>query len=298
MEDKTILLTGATGFLGSHLLEALINEGFKVVFLKRSFSNTWRIEHLIDKVKCYDVDKESLRKPFKENRIDIIIHTATNYGRKGENVSEIVGTNLLFPLRLLEIAKSFKIFAFLNTDTLLRKNLTLYTLSKKQFVEWLKVFSDKIRIVNLRIEHMYGPKADNTNFVNWLINEMVNERDEIRLTKGEQKRDFIYISDVVSAYLTVLRNLEKLHNFNEFDVGTGNFITIRDFVIKTQKIVEEILRKKIKTSLNFGVLPYREGELLEIQEDLSGLLKLGWKPITQIDEGLDRTIKYQIGWIR
>lgn len=65
---ETVLLTGATGFLGSHLLEALINEGCKVIFLKRSFSNTRRIEHLIDKVKCYDVDKESLDKPFKENR--------------------------------------------------------------------------------------------------------------------------------------------------------------------------------------------------------------------------------------
>jgi len=150
----------------------------------------------------------------------------------------------------------------------------------------------------MKIEHMYGPKDDDNKFVAWLIKEMLSEKVEIKLTKGEQKRDFIYISDVISAYLTVLRNLENLHNFNDFDVGTGNFITIIDFAIKIKKIVEEILGKEVKASLNLGALPYREGELIEIQEDLSGLLRLGWKPITEIDEGLDRTIKYQIGRIR
>jgi nucleoside-diphosphate-sugar epimerase len=294
MEDKTILLTGATGFLGSYLLEALINEGYKVIILKRSFSNTWRINNFLDKVKSYDVDKDPLKKPFEENRIDVVIHTATNYGRKGEDSSEIVNINLLFPIRLLETAKSFNTFTFFNTDTLLHKYLTPYALSKKQLVEWLKVFSDKIRVVNLRIEHMYGPKADNTNFVSWLINEMVNERDEIRLTKGEQKRDFVYISDIVLAYLTVLRNLEKLNSFNELDVGTGNFITIKDFVIKTKEIVEEILSKKINTYLNFGALSYREGEFEEIKEDLSGLSKLGWKPSVGLEDGLKKTIKYQL----
>jgi nucleoside-diphosphate-sugar epimerase len=176
----------------------------------------------------------------------------------------------------------------------LHKYLTPYALSKKQLVEWLKVFSDKIRVVNLRIEHMYGPKADNTNFVNWLINEMINEKEKIKLTKGEQKRDFIYISDVVFAYLTVLKNSEKMDNFNEFDIGTGRFITIKDFVIKTKEIVEEILLKKIKTYLNFGSLPYREGEFEEIKEDISSLSELGWKPITKIEEGLNKTIQYHL----
>jgi len=81
MGDKTILLTGPTGFLGSHLLQALLNEGYKVIILKRSFSDTWRINHLLDNLKSYDINKTPLEKPFEENKIDIIIHTATNYGR-------------------------------------------------------------------------------------------------------------------------------------------------------------------------------------------------------------------------
>lgn len=53
---KTILLTGATGFLGSHLLEALLKQHYNVVILKRSTSNAWRIQHLLDQVISYDVD--------------------------------------------------------------------------------------------------------------------------------------------------------------------------------------------------------------------------------------------------
>jgi len=294
MDNRTVLLTGATGFLGSYLLDALIAEGYEVVILKRSFSDTWRIKYLLDRVKSYDVDKVPLEKTFKDNKINIVMHTATNYGRKGEKVYDIVETNILFSLRLVEIATFFKTDTFFNTDTLLYKYLNNYTLSKKQFVEWLKLFSDQIRIVNLKIEHMYGPKDDSNKFVTWLINEMINEKDEIRLTKGEQKRDFIYISDVVSAYLTVLRNYEKLNSFNEFDVGTGNFITIKDFVIKTKEIIEGILSKKIKSYLNFGALPYREGEFEEINEDLSGLFGLGWKPSFKLDEDLNKTIKYHL----
>jgi len=293
---ETVLLTGATGFLGSHLLEALVVNGYDAVILKRSFSNTWRINHLLEEIKFYDIDKFPLEKPFEDNKIDSIIHTATNYGRKGEKKAEIIEANLMFPMRLLEIATSFDTDAFFNTDTLLYKYLNAYTLSKKQFVEWLKVFSKsgKIQGINLRVEHMYGPRDDKKKFVIWLISEFLNNKDEIKLTKGEQKRDFIYIDDVVRAFMLVLNIRKELGKFAEFDVGTGEQIKIKEFVTKTKEIVANICQKEIMTKLNFGAIPYREGELMEIKEDISPLLKLGWRPVTTMDEGLKKTIKYMI----
>ena len=96
----TILLTGATGFLGSHILHRLLQTNHKVVILKRSFSNTWRINSVLSKVKFYDLDKTSIETAFKEQKIDIVIHTATNYGRSNQPVSDIVDTNLMFSLKL------------------------------------------------------------------------------------------------------------------------------------------------------------------------------------------------------
>ncbi len=280
----TILLTGATGFLGSHLLNRLLKLNYNVIILKRSTSNTWRIDSLLPRIRSYDIDKIEIEKPFIDQRIDVVIHTATNYGRKNSKVSDVVYTNLFFSVKLLETATLFNTDIFLNTDTLLYKYLNSYSLSKKQFVEWLKYFSNKIRVVNLKIEHIYGPKDDNTKFVTWIINQMLQNVDSIDLTEGNQKRDFIFVDDVVDVYLLMLEKYKSFQKFSEFDVGTGCPIKLKDFVIK---IYEEIKRlQPIKTILNFGAIPYREGEIMEIQEDIKPLIKLGWRPKVSLEEGI------------
>ena len=87
-----ILLTGATGFLGSHLLEALLKEGHEVTILKRSTSDTWRIEHLLSQVTAFDVDVLPLQGVFEKNKIDCVVHLATSYRKYSgpEEVSEML----------------------------------------------------------------------------------------------------------------------------------------------------------------------------------------------------------------
>ena len=101
----TVLLTGATGFLGSHLLEALIAKGHKVVILKRSTSNTWRIRHLMEHVTSYDSDKQPLALVFDQQQIDVVIRLSTLYRKfdNGQGVSEMISANVSFPVELLEI---------------------------------------------------------------------------------------------------------------------------------------------------------------------------------------------------
>ncbi|MEG2898665.1 MAG: NAD(P)-dependent oxidoreductase, partial [Eubacterium sp.] len=100
-----ILLTGATGFLGSHLLKKFVSEKYNVVILKRSTSNVYRIENELKEVKSYDVDRVELSQVFEENeKFDAIVHTATCYGRQHESILQMEKTNLIFPLKLLENA--------------------------------------------------------------------------------------------------------------------------------------------------------------------------------------------------
>lgn len=284
-----ILVTGATGFLGSHLLEALIGEGHSLVILKRSTSNLWRIAHLIDKCISYDVDIQPIQQAFEEQRIDCVIHTACHYGRNGDPISKIVQSNLMFGLRILDACLKFNTDTFFNTDTLLQKHLNVYTLSKKQMVEWLEQQADKIQIVNLKLEHMYGPKDDTRKFVPWVISQLQQNVPEIKLTKGEQKRDFIYVDDVVSAYLTLLEKAPFLARFNEFDVGTGQLVTIKSFI---EQLTESIQVKfgKLDTKLTFGAIPYREGEMMTVDVKNQGLLDLGWLPNTNLKDGLFKTL--------
>jgi CDP-paratose synthetase len=286
--NKTILLTGATGFLGSHLLEALIQENYNVVILKRSFSDTWRIDHLMKKVKWYDIDKLPFEKAFEEQKIDAVIHTAANYGRKNEKVSEVVDNNLIFGLKILETAASSQTDIFFNADTLQYKYLSNYTLAKKQFAEWLKFFgeSGKIKVVNCKIEHMYGPRDDNKKFGIWLLEQMLSNEKEIRLTTGEQKRDFIYVTDIVKAYLLLLGQTDRFQKFNEYDVGTGNQVNVKEFVLKLKETVEIQQNKPLSAELHFGSIPYRQGEKMDISENVSPLFALGWRPAVSLTEGL------------
>jgi nucleoside-diphosphate-sugar epimerase len=289
----TILLTGATGFLGSHLLHRLLKLNYKVVILKRSTSNTWRIDSVLSKVKSYDIDKVDIENPFEEQRIDAVIHTVTNYGRNNSSAANTVDVNLMFSLKLLETATLFNTDIFFNTDTLLFKYLNYYSLSKKQFVEWLQYFSDKIKVVNLKLEHMYGPKDDNTKFVTWIINQMLQNIEYIDLTEGIQKRDFIYIDDVVDVYVLMLEKSRIFEAFSSFDVGTGEQMELKEFILKIYSEISGI--KPINTKLNFGVKPYRDGEFMEIEESVQPLFDLGWKPQVSIENGIKKIIEYERG---
>jgi nucleoside-diphosphate-sugar epimerase len=284
---KTILITGATGFLGSHLVKALFDSGYDIVVLKRSFSNIWRIKDVLNELIFYDIDKTALEVPFKENKIDCVIHTATLYGRQGEKASEIAEANLIFPLKLLEIAVSFNTDTFFNTDTILYKSLNYYSLSKRQFVEWLKPFHDQIKIFNLKLEHMYGEGDDFSKFIPFVIRELLLKAKEIRLTKGEQKRDFIYVEDVVNAFVNIISQSDKFSKgFYEYQIGSGIASSIKDIVVLLKSLTQNE-----ETYLNFGALPYRENEIMESRANIVKIKKdIGWEPKIPLKDGLKRTV--------
>ena len=160
MKDETILLTGGTGFLGSNLLKHLVEKNYNVILLKRSFANIFRIREYLNKISFYDSDLVSLETIFSENNIDKIVHCATNYGRIDNEPLQIVEANLLLPLRLLELGKNHQTCCFINTDTILNKKINYYSLSKKQFKEWLSAYKKDLICINVALEHFYGPGDD------------------------------------------------------------------------------------------------------------------------------------------
>ncbi len=277
-----IVLTGATGYLGSHLVEAFLDKEYSVVILKRSFSKTYRIEKFLEKVDIIDIDKEPLKKAFELKKIDAVIHTATCYGRHQETTVDIFKANTLFALELLETAINFNTDTFFNTDTILYEYLNQYALSKKQFTDWGKLLAiqDKIAFLNIRLEHMYGPKDDTSKFVGAIVKQCLSNQEAIALTQGTQKRDFIYITDVVNAYLLLLKNKSKLKKYQEVGLGSGEPVTIRFLVEFIHKLCES------KSILDFGRLPMRQNEHESSKADLSYLESLGWTPRFSLKQGL------------
>lgn len=286
----TVLLSGSTGFLGSNLLKFFIEKGYTVVALKRSTSDTFRIKDYLDKINFYDTDKIDLSEIFQNHVIDIVINTVANYGRKDIKPSSIVETNLLFGLKLLEESLHVKVKSFINADTLLDRNISMYALSKGQLVDWMQFLStSNTKMINIKIEHMYGVKDDENKFIYWFIHQLKQNVEKIDLTLGTQKRDFIYVSDIVNAYEIILQNMNYFSNFEEFELGTGKSIEVRKFV---EQIVREFQRKQnISTKLNFGAISYRENENMTMQANITKLEKLGWQPKVVIEDGIKRILQ-------
>ena len=291
---KTILITGANGFLGSYLTNKFV-ESFKIVALETEKSNLSNINKIKDKLKLYIYEKVNLIKFFEENKIDIIIHTATCYGHNNELISNLYNTNVLFPIRLIELAIKNKVKTFINTDSFFNTGelsynyLGNYTLSKKQLVEWLKLLSNKIQIISLKLFHMYGPLDSEKKFVIQILRKLRDNISEIKMTKGEQKRDFIYISDVVNAYETIIKNLWNIDNgFSTYEIGTGNSISIKEFVITMKNIIGS------NSKLNFGAIDYRVNEFMNSKADIEKISKLGWAPEISLNEGLTKLISEHI----
>jgi len=286
---KNILITGATGFLGSNIIKELITENYNVIALKRSFSNTYRIDDIADNINSYNIDQISLENIFAENKIDIIIHCATNYGRRDIEPLSLIQANLTMPLQLLELGKKTRVNCFINTDTILDKRVSYYSLSKNQFREWLELYAKEMICLNVALEHFYGPYDDNTKFVSYIIESILNNAKKINLTEGEQERDFIYIDDVVDAFITIIKNIENLRKgFLRYEIGTGQSIKLKNFV----KLVKSIVQNN-DTVLNFGAIPYRENEVMSSKADITEICKLKWKPKYTLEEGLLRTISME-----
>ncbi len=273
----SFLIAGATGFLGSHFVHSLLKNGNKVIALKRSCSNLWRLEDVINDKKLVIYNIDDMENSFIDNDVCCVINTVCTYGRNKETLVDIVRSNIVFALQLFELSKKYNVEVFFNTDTLLQKDLNNYSLSKKQLVEWLRKNPKGIQLFNMRIELMYGLNDDSTKFVNWVLQQLKDNVSEIQLTSGIQKRDFVFVEDVVSAYLKVYENRRRLGNFVEFDVATGNQIRVKDFILE---IYTQLKNKmpELKTVLNFGSKEYRVDEAMNVSEDVSPLYNLGWKP--------------------
>jgi nucleoside-diphosphate-sugar epimerase len=290
METKIILLTGGTGYLGSKILKKLVDNGYNIILLKRSFSNSVRIKEYLNKIAIYDIDLIPLETIFSENTtIDTIVHCATNYGRGENDPLHVIEANLLLPLKLLELGKKYHIKCFINTDTILDKRINYYSLSKKQFKDWLFVYKQEYTCINVALEHFYGSGDDATKFVTYIVHNLLKNVDKIDLTNGEQKRDFIYIDDVVTAFVKIINSLDNFgQDFYEFEVGTTHTLSIKEFV----KLVKQLSGNK-HTFLNFGAIPYRENEVMNYYVDTSEISKLGWKCNNTVEEGIKKMIELE-----
>jgi nucleoside-diphosphate-sugar epimerase len=282
----TFFITGATGYLGSKIIHRLNNLGGSFYCLKRKSSNTYRVSDIESRINWINAEDFEVASFFERNHVDSIIHCATDYGRKLVDPFQIIEANLTLPLKLLHYGSIAGVNSFINTDTVLDKKIDVYSLSKKQFLDWLERYSKRIVAVNVALQHFYGPGDDPTKFTTHIIKSLISSVPRLKLTAGEQNRDFIYIDDVVNAFTKIIEaSIVMNRGYHGFEVGTGKRVQLKDFVTLVKNIIENN-----GTILDFGALPYRPGEVMDIETNPTKVIGLGWVQKFTLEQGLSLTI--------
>jgi len=300
----TVLVTGGAGFIGSHLTESLLQDGYKVVVVDNlSSGSSAHISNQLNFAQMELTDKQ-LGEVFSHNEISYVYHLAaqTNVPQSVSFPVKDTMSNVLGTVNLLDNCLAFKVkkFIYLSggaalygetpersaTETDQLAPISPLGLSKavaEKYIEWAARTAE-LDYTILRCSNIYGPRQDpyrEVGVVASFCNFLLHERAPTIYGDGSQMRDFLYIDDLCVAMKQAL--VEGRHEI--VNIGSGTSHRIIDILEKLQEI----------TGFSGDVFyrPARSGEVIEFKmniEKASRVLK--WRPGTSLESGLQQTVDY------
>jgi len=296
-----VLLTGATGFIGSRVARVLIANGHDVRALIRSNSNLRRIADVssdLDLFKADLLDVESVERAVADFRPQLVIHLAW-YAEPGEYLHSAKNLEMLTAsTSLARAASKAACERFVGVGTCFEYELgaepldeaatiqpgSLYAASKVAFSEALSQLEadEGMQSAWARLFYQYGPYEDGRRLVPSIISAVLNG-DEAKTTKGEQVRDYLHVDDVASAITSIAAS----HLTGPVNVGSGTAVTVAE-VAKT--IADAVGGPEL---LKLGAVPYREGDPMVVVADTTLLNKgTGWSPKFDLRSGIEQTVEW------
>ena len=296
---KRILLTGATGFLGSHIARVITNYNIELIALKRENSNLFRCKTFQNKVNWINIDTAG---GWKKKVIDLnpthLIHSAwiaVDSNQRDDIKKQI--ENIYFLSDLLKISKKINLtqiigfgsqaeYGILNdkvSEDNIANPVSLYGATKVATQQILKTFCElnKIDWIWLRLFSITGEHENN----NWLIPSIISKviaGKTINMTLGEQKYSYMYVNDFA---LIILKLINSKVDSGIYNVSANNPKTIKEI---TNLICEKL---NILTKINWGAFTYRPNQSMHLEGETYKLKKqIGDYEITGISETLDNII--------
>jgi nucleoside-diphosphate-sugar epimerase len=298
-----VLVTGANGFIGSHVVRRLVESGYETVAGIGPTADAWRLTDVLDAIETVALDLQDLQIDALARKLSgttTIVHLAARGVNPSQDDAEgIVSANLGGTLRLLELARELGAQRFVHcgscfeygTGALLHEDsplhpVAVYGASKAGGTLLAQAFgrAHGLSVVALRPFTAYGPFEGRHRLVPSTILSALR-RAPIDLTGGEQTRDFVFVEDIAEAFLIAVEANDVAGE--TFNLCTGTETTVRELA---QKVVD---LTGTSAELRFGALPYRDDELWSLSGDpRRSAARLGWTARTSLHEGLQRTVAW------
>ena len=307
IENRKVLLTGGAGFLGHHVVRALLDNEAEVTLLIQPHEKTWRLDGMQSKFNMINAsltDREETKNAVKEAQPEIIIHFSGWMERRRDVaiLDDMYRHHVLSTMNLILAADPEITKLILNTgtseeygeqsdpfiETLPIDPVSPYSASKGAATVMATYLSKAIGlpVVTMRPFITYGPGQVHDTLIPFLIKGVLQKKT-VELTEGLQYRDFIFVDDLVSCYLAVIEKAESIKSPQVINVGTGQKTMVRD-VIET---IADLTNGQ--GYLKIGARPMRPGEPESMVANIQKARDiLQWTPNVSLSEGLGKTIDW------
>jgi dTDP-glucose 4,6-dehydratase len=310
--SSKVLVTGGAGFIGSHIVDRLLKEGFEVTVIDNlSTGRLENIAHHQDRKDFHfikgDIRNASLIKKAIKN-IDVVFHEAAlvSVPRSIENPLLTNEVNVSGTLNLLEACRNANVAWFIyasssaiygETETLpkhenlMPQPMSPYAVSKLTAENYVKIYHKiyGLNTICLRYFNVYGPRqiySPYSGVITIFINRLLRNEPPIIYGDGEQTRDFTYIQDVVEASMLALTRKKAIGEV--FNIATGTPTTINQLATMLQQITNKTSLKPIHTNP-------RPGDIKHSYADITKAKKLlRYNPKTSLKNGLTQLVKWYI----
>lgn len=298
-----VLITGGAGFIGSHIVDLLIEKKYKVSIIDNLIHG--RKENINPKATFYEMDirDEKILEIFQKEKPEIVIHNAAQISVPNSIIDPIndASINIMGSINVLEAARKFNVkkvlypasAAIFGEPSYLPideehplEMLSGYGVTKHTVEHYLKVYKSLYNIdyVSLRCSNVYGPRQDYSGeggVVAIFCEKLLKDERPFIYGDGFQIRDFVFVKDVARAYLMAIES--NTHGI--FNVCTNSKITVNELL----STINGILNKDI-TSIYTNP---REGDIRESYMTYDKINRaIGWSPEKNIIDGLKETLNY------
>lgn len=299
-----VLVTGATGFVGSCLTRRLVEMNYEVHIFIRSNSDRWRIADLTERVHSHEVDLRdagTVEKAVGQICPAVICHLATYGGFSSQkDTTAIFESNLTGTVNLVKACEKIKFDCFINTGSSSEYGIKANPMSERDILEPVgdygvskaaatlfcrsRALEKGLPIITLRLFSPYGPWDDSQRLIPYVIKSLLRGEPP-RLSTPKSVRDFIYIDDVLDVFLKAIK--VPLPGGSIFNIGSGVQSSIDDVV----SIISETIGNGIRPI--WGEVTSQRPEPDIWLADINKAVKeIGWLPSGSLRAGLSKTIEW------